>query len=78
MAKVLRLIEEIADDGGTVDRALELSQAATKMRPVIMTMTKQDQRHGQCLVHASSFMDGADVLLPSDVSAAPGSQGPPR
>jgi enoyl-CoA hydratase/carnithine racemase len=57
------LIEEIADDGKAVDKAMKLAQAATTMPPVIMTMTKQAiNATANAQLHVSSFMD-ADVSL---------------
>ena len=57
------LVEEIADDGQAVDKAMELARAALEMPPVIMTMTKQAiNATANAKLHASSFMD-ADVSL---------------
>jgi enoyl-CoA hydratase/carnithine racemase len=65
------LIEDIADDGRAVDKALELAQAAAKMPPVIMTMTKQAiNATANAHLHASSFMDADVSLLVRDTEEA--------
>lgn len=65
------LIEEIADDGKAVDRAMELARAATTMPPVIMAMTKQAiNATANAHLHASSFMDADVSLLVRDTSEA--------
>jgi enoyl-CoA hydratase/carnithine racemase len=65
------LIEEIADDGAAVTKALDLAQAATKMPAVIMTMTKQAiNATANALLHASSFMDADLSILVRDSEEA--------
>ena len=65
------LIEEVAEDGAAVDKAMELAQAATKMPPVIMAMTKQAiNATANAHLHASSFMDADVSLLVRDTDEA--------
>ncbi|HEY7365138.1 MAG TPA: enoyl-CoA hydratase/isomerase family protein [Methylomirabilota bacterium] len=65
------LIEEIADDGRAVDKAMELAQAAIRMPPVIMTMTKQAiNATANAHLHAASFMDADVSLLVRDTDEA--------
>lgn len=65
------LIEEIAEDGKAVDKALELARAALEMPPVIMTMSKQAiNATANANLHAASFMDSDVSLLVLNSDAA--------
>jgi enoyl-CoA hydratase len=65
------LIEEIADTGKAVDKAMELARAALEMPPVIMTMTKQAiNATANANLHAASFMDADVSLLVRDTEEA--------
>jgi enoyl-CoA hydratase len=65
------LIEEIADTGKAVDKAMELVRAALEMPPVIMTMTKQAiNATANANLHAASFMDADISILVRDTEEA--------
>jgi enoyl-CoA hydratase/carnithine racemase len=65
------LIEEIAEDGKAMAKAMELAETAATMPPVIMTMTKQAiNAAANAHLHVSSFMDADVSLLVRDADEA--------
>ncbi len=61
------LIEEITEDGGAVDKAMELARAVAAMPQAIATMSKQAiNATAQALLHATSYMDSDVSLLVRD------------
>jgi enoyl-CoA hydratase/carnithine racemase len=65
------LIEEIAEDGAAVDKALALARAAAEMPQAITTMSKQAiNATAHALLHATAHMDSDVSLLVRDAEAA--------
>ena len=65
------LIEEIAEAGKAVEKAMGLARAALEMPPVIMTMTKQAvNATANAHLHATSFMDADISILVRDTNEA--------
>jgi enoyl-CoA hydratase/carnithine racemase len=65
------LIEEVAEAGQAVERAMGLARAALQMPPVIMTMTKQAvNATANAHLHATSFMDADISILVRDTEEA--------
>jgi len=65
------LVDAVADEGEAVSEGLKLAEAAAKMPPEIVTMSKQAvNATTNALHHATSFMDSDTSLLVRDAEPA--------